>query len=445
MPAQDDRWDVVVVGLRDPSHANLVMVAAELAHYASLPGEDVERLLASDEEVEVLVNLDRSEAERAAQELTMLGAVVDLRLAMDDSGVFPVFKPDADRQVGVAVGGLIDDSATPPTVGEVRGALPSVEPDLEAGRMRARKRTPLPTRPAAPRGSGDPLDLLPMGDSGAHSLIDDLGGPPGIGEALPAPPPREPRREARAPSPSGYETHRPERAAASKPARDEPRRAEAGSSGKPKPKEPKDKARRSGGSVLGDIGGPSAEPEPPKLPARLKGPGPGDPGAAIELDFEAVGLSKPPRGSMLHAAPPPIQGPGSSGSTMPRRTRAGNIGGTGQSAAGRERGGGGLLEALRGDAVAITLLALGGSLIVSLIIAMQIQRSSARDTLPPLEEELAASLAAPAAVEAGQLRAPSAVEDEIDAALDGMERSFLIWWLALGVPVGLVLSRLSAR
>lgn len=445
MPAQDDRWDVVVVGLRDPSHANLVMVAAELAHYASLPAEDVERLLSEDEEVEVLVNLARSEAERAAQELNMLGAVVDLRLAMDDSGVFPVFKPDADRQVGVAVGGIIDDSATPPTMGEARQALPEVEPDPEAHRMRAR--TPAPA--TAPKAV-DPLDLLPMGDSGVHSLLDDLGGPPGIGEALPAPAPRvEPQRVAPdRPGPGSYEVHRPGAAPQAGRARPAPAKA------KPKPKGAKPKGgkpkRQPTGPVLGDIGGGPAEPEAPKLPKRLEratakaSEAPTD----LELDFEAVGLSKPPAKGGV-PKPEPVPGgppsPGTSGSNMPRRTRAGNMGGTGAAAGGRAQHPAGLLETLRADAVATAMLVVGGCLVITLIVALQIQRSSARDVLPPLEEELAAALADPAGVEAGELRPPSAIESQIDDELGSMETSFLLWWLALGVPVGLVLSRLQAR
>ena len=165
MPATDDRWDVVVVGLRDPSQAAAAMTIAELAHYASLPPQDVERML-DEGEVPVLENLDRAEAERAAYEIAELGAVVDLRLAMTDSGVFPVFKPDAERQIGVAVGGLIDDSATPPTVGAALG-LPALEPDLE---------TPQQPRPRAitrpPEGRSVTASLGPRATSEASCGLD---------------------------------------------------------------------------------------------------------------------------------------------------------------------------------------------------------------------------------------------------------------------------------
>lgn len=445
MPAKDDRWDVVVVGLRDPSHANLVMVSAELAHYASLPGEDVERLLSNDDEVEVLANLDRSEAERAAQELNMLGAVVDLRLAVDDDGVFPVFKPDADRQVGVAVGGLIDDSATPPTVGEVRGMLPDVEPDPEAGRMRAHtpapRRAPAAARPAR-RGPTDPLDRLPMGDSGMLGL-GELGGPPGIGEALPAPPPRDQPARARLES---VETPRGGAASSSasraRPAVEVEAKPRAKPKAKAKPKAP----------ALGDIGGgPPPGTEAPTLPDRLQraAPSTDDAPMGLELDFEAVGLSKPPpKGGIPKAAPPPSgsPAPGTSASNMPRRTRAGNMGGSGHSAAGRSNDApSGLFDALRRDVVAGTLMSLGAALVLSLIVAIQIQRSSARDVLPPLEEELAAALSDPAGVQTGERRPPEAIEFQIGNAVGDMERTFFLWWLGLGIPVGLVVSRLLAR
>lgn len=411
------------MGLRDPTHTNVVMVAAELAHYASLPSEDVERLLEADREIEVLVKLARSEAERAAQELSMLGAVVDLRLTMSDGGVFPVFKPDADRQVGVAIGGLIDDSATPPTVGEARGDLPNVEPDQEAGRMRHRPPRPRRASPR-PRSRPDPLDALPMGDSGEVALRGGAEiGPPGIGEVLPAEPPR-----------AGM-------------GRDAPRTAPSRGRVKPKPK-PKPAAKpkpKPATPSLGSVGPGAAED--PRLPERLQRAAElSQPQGKIELDFEAVGLPAPPKGGIPSGvAAPGAPRPGTSASNMPRRSRAGNMGGSGHSASGQGRGSTGLLDALREDGVASTMLSLGITLIMSLILAVQLQRGDAKELLPPLEEELAASLNDPGAVEGGQMRAPADIEAEIEETLGDMQRSFLLWWLALGGPVGLLLSRLEGQ
>lgn len=402
MPATDDRWDVVVVGLRDPSQASAVMVIAELAHYASLPPQDIERML-DDGEVPVLGNLDRAEAERAANELSELGAVVDLRLAMDDSGVFPVFKPDAERTVGVAVGGLIDDSATPPTVGESM-ALPELEPDLEgASAPRARQRTRTP-RPAPVKSSvlDDPNEFA----------LGDLGGPPGLDLGLEPLPPPDPPPEPRA-----------------------------------KKKPAAKKSSQGVDALLGDIGGaaPAAAPKSPKRP-KAAGPPPGDPELGLELDFEAAGMARPPPkgGATAASAAPVDHGAERSGSNMPRRTRDGNMGGTGASAAGREQSAGSLGEALRNDGVSALLLGLGVGLLLGLVLAMAMQRGDARERLPPLEEELAAALNDPAGVQSGEHREPAAIEGEIDGALGDLQQKFLLWWLIPGAVVGVGLSRLRA-
>lgn len=411
MPAADDRWDVVVVGLRDPSQANAVMVVAELAHYASLPPQDIERMLFDDGEVPVLASLDRAEAERAAYEISELGAVVDLRLTLGEGGVFPVLKPDAERQIGVAVGGLIDDSATPPTMGEIGEslALTELEPDLEGpGEPRARRQTPRPGRAGRSR---TPVPSPPP-----------FAGPPGLGlgvEDEPPPPPMPAGRPAeggRAPKPEGRS---------------------------PRPARPAGQASHGGlDALLGDIGGvPSGGDAPqPKLPKRLqraKDAG-ARPEQELELDFEAAGMARPPRAgrpAAAHAEP----------AADPRRTRAGNMGGTGASAAGRARSEGGVLGALRGDGVASLLLGLGVGLVLGLVLAVIMQRSDVKERLPPLEDELAAALHDPAGVAAGKHREPSAIEGEIDDALGDVQRTFLLWWLVPGVVVGLGLSRLWAR
>lgn len=410
MPATDDRWDVVVVGLRDPSAAAAMMAVAELAHYASLPPQDVERML-EEGEVPVLENLDRAEAERAAYELAELGAVVDLRLTMSESGVFPVFKPDAERQIGVAVGGLIDDSATPPTVGAALG-LPELEPDPET----PQQPRPRPARP--PTASKPPA---------AETLDLDFGDEPA------APRSARPPSEARSPTPAPSSGGAGDRARKPTPSPDSGAR---GSSGRRKPKG--DDVE----SLLVDIG--SAPAASPKLPERLQrasavaAAAP----AAVEVDFAAAGIAPPPKRAFSAAAPPPPQTTADrSSSNMPRRTRAGQMGGTGASAAGHAPRSNGTLELLRSDGVAMLLVGLCLGLGLSLVLALQLQRSSARDTLPALEEELAASLADPADVAAGKRRAPAKIQEELDEALDGMQRRFLLWWLGPGLLVGIVISR----
>jgi hypothetical protein len=456
VPASDDRWDVVVVGLRDPSHAAAMMAVAELAHYASLPPQDVERML-EEGEVPVLENLDRAEAERAAMELAELGVVVDLRVALSDSGVFPVFKPDAERQIGVAVGGLIDDSATPPTVGATMG-VPELEPDLEApqqprgrpsssGSREGRRSPPPGANVGPPMKAPDKRAPEPSrGDSGLFGLdlLEDEPPPP----PPPAPRPSQPAASA---SGSGARAGGPAASASGSGAR-------AGGDARARANTPSP-ARDAGGgrspaskaagieSLLSDIGasGPSAEP---KLPERLQrataaaASGQGE----IELDFAAAGIAPAPKRGLIIGLQTPVAEHGAerSASDMPRRSRAGNIGGTGASAAGRASGEDGLLDALRSDGVAMVLLGLGVGLALGLVLALQMQRGDARELLPPLEEELAASLNDPAGVAAGKDRAPSVIEGEIDVALDELQRSFLMWWLAPGLIVGLLLSRLRA-
>jgi hypothetical protein len=463
VPATDDHWDVVVVGLRDPSHANTVMVIAELAHYASIPPHEVERML-DEGEVSVVSNLDRAEAERAAYELSELGAVVDLRLTDATSGVFPVLKPDADRQVGVAVGGLIDDSATPPTVGESRGGLPEVEPDPEVpSAPRSRSPTPsssglsvtlgsgvhrMPTgqhRPAITRGQGpEPIEASPYAEPVPRSELLTDRGPPGLGEEpIPAPRPGERR-------PGEYGLHRGD-ARPTRPRTQTPRprtqtpRPQAGPA-KPKPKKKKKKNRSDIEGLLGDIG-PAAPAETPKLPKRLEqatavakqSSGP------LELDFEAAGIQRPPpRFTPSAPVSAPMHQAEVSASAMPRRSRA-PMGGTGASAAGHGTGqGGGVVDVLRNDGVAGLILGLGVGLILSMVLALQLQRGDVRDRLPGLEDELAASINDPAGVEAGDRRAPASIEGEINQTLDEIERKFLLWWLGVGLPVGLLLSRLRS-
>ncbi|MEM9453859.1 MAG: hypothetical protein AAGF11_06745 [Myxococcota bacterium] len=499
MPATDDRWDVLVVGVRDPSHANAVMVVAELAHYASLPPSDVQRML-DEGELPVLSNLDRAEAERAAYELNELGAVVDLQLTDAGSGVFPVLKPDADRQVGVAVGGLIDDSATPPTVGESFGGLPEVEPDLEIPAAPRSRPTPsrndglsvtlgsevhrMPTgnhRPVVTRGQGpEPIEASPYVEPAPrHELLTDHG-PPGLGEEPILSPslgerrPGEyglhnadvphagrgaPRSSAGAPYERGAGPHAPSGpggrhspATPSHPRAQAQAQAQAHAKPRAQPQaRSKKKSRPKMDGLLGEVG-PSAVPESPKLPRRLERATAAaeQSEASLELDFEAAGIERPPprfsSPSASSAVPGPMHQADHSAGSMPRRTRAAGIGGSGASAGGYSgqdsQDMGGVVDALRNDGVAALILGLGVGLVLSMVLAIQLQRTDVRDKIPPLEEELAASLSDPAGVEAGDRREVDVVEGELHEALDEIERKFLLLWLGVGLPVGVLLSRL---
>lgn len=431
------------------------MVVAELAHYASMPTDEIGRALANDAELEVLSKLDRAEAERAANELHELGAVVDLRLTPSHSGVFPVFKPDADRQVGVAVGGIIDDSATPPMMGEVMGSLPEVEPDPESGRFPAatppgrRQPSPPPRSPApppAPAPAPDPLDLLPMGDSGVHAVLEDLGGPPGIVDDTPSAPPPSAAPTLQGPElgsqdllPDHLQNKQRSLGGSPRPSPSQAPRPQA----KPSRPESTGRARKPPGSPGSPSGGASAAQKKPK-PQPIPTPGAS---ASLELDFEAVGLTKPAHKggvpTQAPMAPPGTSAPATEG--LPRRTRAGNMGGSGASAAGKDESEPNLFEVLRGDLVALSLFIVSAALIASMVTALQLQRSEVRDLVPPLEEELQASLNDPVGVEQGELRAPEDVEGEIKGLLGDLETSFYLWWLIGGVSTGLGIARFLRR
>jgi hypothetical protein len=165
--------------------------------------------------------------------------------------------------------------------------------------------------------------------------------------------------------------------------------------------------------------------------------------AELEVDFAAAGIAAPPKRGRM-GTPAPVHVADRSATNMPRNTRAGHMGGSGFSAAGRSHHGSGVFEALREDRVAMLLVGLCVGLALSLILALQMQRSDVRDKLPALEEELATALADPIGVSEGKRRAPAKVEEELDEALDELQRSFLLWWALPGLAVGLLLSRIRA-
>ena len=197
-------------------------------------------------------------------------------------------------------------------------------------------------------------------------------------------------------------------------------------------------------SLLGDIGG-AAAPATPKLPQRLQRAtaAAAEARSEVEVDFAAAGIAPPPKRGRM-GTPAPTHVADRSSSNMPRSTRAGHMGGTGASAAVRSQHKSGVFEVLREDRVSTLLTSLCVGLGLSLVLALQLQRSSVRDRLPPLEEELAASLADPADVATGKRRAPAKVEEELDTTLGELQRAFLLWWLGPGLLVGLVISRLRA-
>ena len=572
-----DTWDVLVVGVRDNSHASTVMLAAELSHYTGMPTSEVELALMKGE-VRVRAGLSRTDAENAALELDDRGAIVDLRLSDGKSGVFPILKPDASRRSGTAVGGFIDDSATPPSMSDTSGlrTLP-LEPDHEDG-------LPPPPMPSGGfetlediasepivvgsrgryrGGNGDLLgaveNLAQQGESALGHVDEATGHGPTLGDkqivdvphqrapdsvpplfsrasaapewtteppsqpvpaAQPRPPaPRPAQRPPTHPNmpavghppgvppvayappgypppgmhpgaygapavPPGYPVPPqmtpvpptavppaavpmaappaavPPAAAPVAPPTAEP--AAAGSSpglaslaagldslevtdlptapkAKPKKKKKKKKKPTAEVAAVEDLPPPDDAPKaPPPGPAASQ---------SLELDFEAVGIS--PKNKKLKQLGGRISGEHKPvDAEPPRRTRAGNMGGTAAAAYGRhvQQPEENLGEFILGADITTALpvgLAIG--LGVGLAGALVLQRGASHEKLDPLEQEMLLAATNPDTAGVGDVRAASEVERDLNEAYAALKNKFLLQWLGIGIPLGLVLSRIPRR
>ena len=573
-----DTWDVFVVGVRDNSHASTVMLAAELSHYTGMPTSEVELALMKGE-VRVRAGLARTEAENAALDLDDRGAIVDLRLSDGKSGVFPILKPDASRRSGTAVGGFIDDSATPPSLADTSGlqTLP-LEPDHEDGLP--------PPPPPSPnfetlediasepirvgsrrtyRGDSDDLlgaveNLVRQGES-ALGHVDEHTGHAGPGDkqivdvprqrspdsvpplfsrasaapewttdppSRPNPIPASPPTARRSPSQTGIPAAghaAPSPTPAPMPGATAPPAAYAppgyphpgmhpgmhpGAYGAPAPAMPPGYPAMAphptppptAVPVPTAVPTPTPTPAPPpsasgsspgleglssgldnlevtdlptafkakkpkkkkrkkkptaELPASDSGlgreaaperraPRP-DPSASssLELDFEAAGIS--PKNKKLKQLGGRITGEHRpDDAELPRRTRAGNMGGTGGAAYGRPQQEEATGEFILGADVTTALpLGLAIGLGVGLATALVLQRGASHEKLEPLEQEMLMAATNPDTAGAGDLRSASQVEKDLDEAYGSLKNRFLLQWLGIGIPLGLVLSRIPRR
>ncbi|MEM6993738.1 MAG: hypothetical protein AAF721_24705 [Myxococcota bacterium] len=505
-----ETWDVFVVGQRDRSHASTVMLAAELSHYTGMPTSEVELALMKGE-VRVRAGLERSVAESAAMELDDIGAIIDLRLSDGKSGAFPILKPDAMRRSGVAVGGFIDDSATPPEVADNSGLnrLP-LEPDAEdlpppppmgmpletlediasepirigssatgfrepssaeildavsgleregqaalghvdqhTGGGRAVVDMPPQRQPdsvpplmnrasAAPAWINEPPKNPPAGQQPAPQQYAPRTAPAAQHFAPPAPAPQPyapPPQAPVAPPVAQPYTPPPQASVAPPAAQVEPAASQSGGlmagldalevtelPTAPKTKKKKKKKKRKA---------PPSDVPPPRT-----GPDPAD---SLELDFAAVGMQPKQTklrdlGGRISTGHQPVD------AAPPRRTRAGNMAGTGGAAFG-PRG-----EA-RGEFIlgfdAYTSMPLGAAigLILSLMVAIQMHRDD-EEVFAPLEQELRAATTSEALVEAGEIRPAPKVEAALHETADDLRQSFLMTWLGIGLPIGLALGRI---
>lgn len=441
-------------------------------------------------EVPVHAGLRRHEAERAAHELDAGGAAVDLRLSTASSGVFPILRPDAERRSGTAVGGFIDDSATPPSIADSKVApLPLEPPSAEdqigpmahvsrgaaATRLEpapalpvfTRRRTigeaPVSVPPAQPPGAyvsvrppppppraaeADPFSALSTtldrlaGDGSVDTLLGTLGEPDANGRAV-----ARPTKDRLTPR-DGYRA---------------PGRPDAGPAERP--------FAPSGGAPLGAVptarasalpAAPEAEPEPPPprrtpVPAVAREPEPPppresptkaaprkkDPFAApdaaddggLQLDYRAAGLAQPPIANLSRDPKP-----GQSG-ILPRRTRATDLHGSG--AAAHSAGGDETRPLLGPERVSATLLGLVVGLGAGMFAAVLLQKGAQDEKIVGYEAEMQDAVVSPDKVAAGEVRSSSAIEDDLEEAYDEVRRAFLLKWLAIGLPIGVVLGRLN--
>ncbi len=95
------------------------------------------------------------------------------------------------------------------------------------------------------------------------------------------------------------------------------------------------------------------------------------------------------------------------------------------------------------DAVANYLAAIAAAVLVTLIIAFAVTRSTKKDAILALEDEITESYRKPLVVESGKIRAPAVIEDELDT-LYGAARSRFLMIMFVGIPLGLAVGRIRS-
>ena len=467
--AAEERWDVVVVGLHDPGGAQARSFASALAKMSGMNPSAITSAL-EQAEVPVHAGMRRHEAERAASELDRLGAVVDLRLSAAASGAYPILKPDAERRSGTAVGGFIDDSATPPRMagsgmhnlslepepgGRVGPSLtleaeptvpapPPVGPGTHAAAYAAPPRpgyVPPPGPPAqfgtmpGSQSAADPLsalanelDKIASGDG--DMLLGTLDG----SEPEPSKPKDPARRKefdrvANRPTAAQRQAALDSRESAGKidlglgKAELTPEEVGAAKKLRPPPDDPPAPPPKAGKA-----------PKPAKTDNKEKwGPTPVSAEAPLELDFKAVGLEAKPVGGIRSVDEVKA---GQSGAMM--RADFGRPGSAARAMAFEEK-----VPLLGPDRLTAGLFGGAIGLVIGLVVAVFLSKGAASEAIAPLEAELAESLAKPAAVAAGSVRNESAISDDLESAYGDAQRSFILKFLLIGVPIGLALGRLN--
>ncbi|MBL4687963.1 MAG: hypothetical protein JKY37_25455, partial [Nannocystaceae bacterium] len=171
-------------------------------------------------------------------------------------------------------------------------------------------------------------------------------------------------------------------------------------------------------------------------PSQRSGPRPED---SLELDFEAVGIA--PKQRKLRELGGRISGEHKAvDAAPPRRSRAGNFAGSGGAATAPlddERG-----FFLGRDGYTAVPLGVAIGLVISLMVAIQLQRSADAAALQPLEEELRIATASASLIDSGEVRSVSRLDSALESEYDELKKSFVFKWLAIGLPLGFVLGRI---
>ncbi len=94
-----------------------------------------------------------------------------------------------------------------------------------------------------------------------------------------------------------------------------------------------------------------------------------------------------------------------------------------------------------GDEITNYLAGVAAASLLCLLVAFAVTRSSKRDAIVALEDEISESYRLPLKVEKGDVRAPSEIQGELDD-LYGSARTQFMLILVLGVPIGLGIGRI---
>lgn len=381
------RFDVIVIGARHASAGAIAQLATVLAQRHGLPAAAV-TLGLNHGGVEVHRGLMREDAEVAARALQQIGAVTDIRLARDLSGVLSLEPDSSDALLLVGVPPEEDEAALPPA--PPFGIVPST---------RATGPQPVMQSTQATRATG-PQPV--MRGTGPQPVVRGTGPQPvvrGTSPAIevqraaptnepPTSPPRHTTGSRAAASDAAASASPPRHTTGSRAAVAEPADSMSGSDGRFAP------------SLADD---------------------------RLELDLAAAGLRTSPvgttalsRGQRVAGAPPPPEPV---------------VAATSASFGAVETRDEGLLVP---DRISSILIAAAMGAAIGLFVALGWVRGDANRITEKLEAELQTSIADPIAVEEGRMRQPDAIVTELEGGLDDTRSTFMMVWVVVTLPMAAV-------